>query len=123
MRFAPEVYTNKVQESKAFYCDHLGFRVKMELEGFVVLQHAEDDAYEIMFCVPDSPFVNKIFHPSYQGQGIIWQIEVDDAEEEYTRLQQEDVHIALELKDEPVNGKHFTITDPNGILIDIVQFT
>lgn len=122
MRFAPEVYTSKVQESKAFYCDHLGFTVKMELEGFVVLQHAKDTAYEILFCVPDSPYVDPIFHPAFKGQGLIFQLEVDDVDAEYSRLQQGGVPIALPLKDEPVNGRHFTITDPNGILIDIVEF-
>lgn len=122
MRFAPEVYTAKVQESKAFYCDLLGFRVKKELEGFVVLQHAKYAEYEILFCVPDSPFVQDIFHPAYSGQGIIWQIEVDDIIAEYNRLRYV-APVALELIEEPENGKHFAITDPNGILIDIVQYT
>lgn len=123
MRLAPEVYTPKVQECKAFYCKHLGFTVKTELEGFVVLQHAKDTAYEILFCVPDSPYVDPIFRPAFSGQGLIFQIEVDDAAAEYERLKQAGVPIALPLKQEEVNGKHFTITDPNGILIDIVQFT
>lgn len=122
MRLAPEIYTPKVEESKAFYCDHLGFRVKMELEGFVVLQHTEDTAYEILFCVPDSPFVDDIFRPAYSGQGLIFQIEVHDVDATYARLCQKDVPIALPLRTEEVNGRHFTLTDPNGILIDIVQF-
>lgn len=120
MRFAPEVYTPKVEESKAFYCSHLGFKVKVELEGFVVLQHAKDTAYEILFCAPDSPYVDPIFHPTFSGQGLIFQIEVDDVEAEYKRLKDK-IPIALALINEEVNGKHFTIKDPNGILIDIVQ--
>ncbi|MGH7158112.1 MAG: VOC family protein [Candidatus Saccharimonadales bacterium] len=121
MRFAPEVYTSKILESKAFYCDHLGFKVKMELEGFVVLRHAKDTAYEILFCVPDSPYVDKIFRPSFKGQGLIFQMEVDNAEAEYKRLKDK-VPIMLKLVDEEINGKHFTVKDPNGILIDIVQY-
>ena len=123
MKFTPEVYTDKVTESKAFYCNYLGFRVKKELEGFVVLQHAVDTAYEIMFCVPNLPFVNEIFRPAYSGQGLIFQIEVNDVDAVYEKLQHEGVAIALPLIEEPVNGHHFTIIDPNGILIDIVQFT
>lgn len=121
MRFAPEVYTAKVQESKVFYCDLLGFRVKKELEGFVVLRHAEHPVYEILFCVPNSPFVQDIFRPAHSGQGIIWQIEVDSVDAEYERLRKV-TPIALHLMEEPENGKHFAITDPNGILIDIVQY-
>ena len=122
MRFSVEVYTPKLAECKAFYCNHLGFTVKQELEGFVVLRHVTNTAYEIMFCVPDSPFVDPIFRPTYSGQGLIFQLEVDDVDAEYRRLQQEGVPIALPIRDEPVNGRHFTITDPNGILIDIVEF-
>ena len=122
MRFSVEVYTQRLAESKAFYCTHIGFSIKQELEGFVVLQHTVNTAYEIMFCVPNSPFVDPIFHPAYTGQGLIFQLEVDDVDAEYSRLQQEGVPIALPIKDEPVNGRHFTITDPNGILIDIVEF-
>lgn len=122
MRLAPEVYTSKVQESTDFYCKHLGFQIKQKLEGFVVLQHAENPVYEILFCVPNSPFVDSIFRPAYSGQGLIFQMEVDNVDEIHTRLQREGVPIVLQLKTEDINGRHFTITDPNGILIDIVQF-
>lgn len=122
MRFSVELYTPNVAACKQFYCAHLGFRVKQEIEGFVVLQHAVDTAYEIMFCVPNSPFVDPIFRPAFSGKGMIFQLEVDDVDAEYARLQREQVPIALPLVDEPVNGRHFTITDPNGILIDIVKY-
>lgn len=123
MRFCPEVYTDKVAECTRFYCEYLGFEIKRQMEGFVVLRHGENPEYDILFCVPDSPFVDKIFRPAFQGQGLIFQIEVEDVEAEYSRMRSLPVPIALELVDEPVNGKHFTITDPNGILIDIVQFS
>ena len=122
MRLSVEVYTPKITESKAFYCTHLGFRIKQELEGFVVLQHVVDTAYEIMFCVPDSPFVDPLFRPAYTGQGLIFQMEVGNVNAEYSRLQKEGVPITLPLKDEPVNGRHFTVSDPNGILVDIVEY-
>lgn len=122
MRFSAEIYTSKLAESKAFYCDHLGFGVKQEIEGFVTLQHLIDTAYEIMFCVPDSPFVDPIFRPAYRGEGLIFQIEVNDASSEYNRLRREGVPITLSLREEPVNGRHFAVTDPNGILIDIVEY-
>lgn len=75
-----------------------------------------------MFCEPNSSFVNEIFHPPYSGRGLIFQIQVKNVESEYQRLQSESVPIVLRLVEEPVNGKHFTIADPNGILIDIVEF-
>lgn len=123
MKLAPEIYTDKIIESKKFYCDYLGFRIKQEMEGFIVLEHKNDPAYEILFCIPNSLFVNEIFRPKFQGQGLIFQMTVDNVDAEYRKIRVLPIEIVLDLVEEPVNGRHFTIKDPNGILIDIVQFT
>lgn len=122
MKWSTEIYTSKVNESKDFYCTFFDFSVKLELDGYVVLQHNMKPWYELLFCIPHSPFVHEIFHPAFEGKGLLFQIEVDDVEKEYTRLKQAQVAITLPLTDEPVNGRHFTVTDPSGILIDIVTF-
>jgi catechol 2,3-dioxygenase-like lactoylglutathione lyase family enzyme len=122
MKLSVEIYTRKVIESSDFYTNHFNFRVKTEMDGFVVLQHNENPAYEIMFCVPDSPFVNEIFRPEYSGQGIIFQAEVGNIMAEFERMKQSGVPVVLDPVTEPVNGTHFTVEDPNGILIDIVQY-
>ncbi len=122
MKLSTEIYTSKVLESKAFYIEHLGFELKLEQEGFVVLKHRDNPEYELMFCVPHSPFVHPIFHPEFQGNGVLFQFEVDNVEQEYQRVQASDLPIAVELVNEEVNGYHFTLVDPNGILIDIVTY-
>lgn len=122
MRLSTEIYTRKVIESRDFYVNTFNFFVKSELKDFVVLQHRIYSAYELLFCVPNSPFVNKIFRPEFSGQGIIFQMEVGDVEAEYKRVKKMNIPIVLDLISEPVNGKHFTLKDPNGILIDIVQY-
>lgn len=122
MKFSPEIYTEKIEECRQFYCDYLGFVVKKQLEGFIILAHAENPEYEIMFCVPNSQFVDPIFRPQFRGQGLIFQIEVADVDAEYARFKKLPVTIKLPLTQEEVNGSHFTIADPNGIFIDIVQF-
>ena len=122
MKWSTEIYTSKVQASKEFYCTYFDFVVTLEVEGFVVLQHKQHPAYELLFCVPNSPFVNELFHPEFQGQGVLFQMEVADAEKEYERLKALGVPIKLPLVTEPVNGKHFTVMDPNNIPIDVVEF-
>jgi len=122
MKLSTEIYTRNVSESRDFYVNYFGFQVKMEMEGFVVLQHSVHTAYEILFCVPYSPFVNELFHPEFSGKGMIFQMEVTDVKTEYERVRKLPVPIVLELVSEPVNGTHFTVADPNGILIDIVQY-
>ena len=123
MKWSTEVYTSKVEESVAFYCRFFDFDVKQEMEGFAVLQHRKQAEYELIFCVPDSPFVDPLFHPEFQGKGILFQMEVDDVDAHYQSLKQQGIEIRLPMKEEAVNGKHFTVVDPNNIPIDVVQFT
>mgnify|MGYP002713092810 CR=1 FL=1 len=123
MKVSTEIYTSKVTKSKLFYTEHFDFEVKLEMEGFVVLQNRTEPAYELLFCVPNSPFVHPIFHPEFQGQDVLFQFEVENVEQEYARLKRSDLPIAVDLVDEEVNGRHFAIIDPNGTLIDIVSFS
>ena len=122
MKISSEIYTSHVTESKMFYTDYFGFEVKLEMEGFVVLQHPQNQMCELLFCVPNSPFVHPIFHPEFQGKGVLFQFEVENVDQEYERLQMAQVPIAVPLVEEEVNGRHFTVIDPNGILVDIVSF-
>lgn len=122
MKLSTEIYTRRVEESRNFYVRHFNFGILREAEGFVVLRHNINTAYELMLCEPDSPFVNEIFHPEFSGRGIIFQMEVDDVRAEYERIKGLPVPVVLHLISESVNGTHFTVQDPNGILIDIVQY-
>lgn len=123
MKLSFEIYTSKVLECKAFYTQHFDFAVKLEIEGFVILEHIRNPHYELLFCIPNSPFVNPIFHPEFNGQGAILQMEVKDVEAEFQRIKNRGIPIKVPLVNEPVNGHHFTIQDPSGLLIDIVQYT
>lgn len=122
MKLSFEIYTSKVLECKAFYTQNFDFVVKLEIEGFVILQYRINSHYELMFCVPNSPFVNPLFHPEFNGQGAIIQMEVDNVKSEYKRINKLNIPIKVQLVNEPVNGHHFTIQDPSGLLIDIVQY-
>jgi hypothetical protein len=123
MKLGFEIYTSKVLECKVFYTRYFDFLVKQEIEGFVVLQHKINAECELMFCVPNSPFVNPLFHPEFNGQGAIIQMEVDDVIKEYIRIGRLNIPVQIPLIKEPVNGHHFTIKDPSGLLIDIVQYS
>ncbi len=122
MKISTEVYTSKVEECKLFYSNLLDFAVKDENEGFVVLQHKTKPMYELMFCVPNSPFVNKVYHKEFKGSGVLIQIETDDVYNMYYKIKESGTPLVLDLVSEPFNGTHFTIKDPSGVLIDVVQF-
>ena len=123
MKLSFEIYTTKVLECKAFYTQHFDFEVKVEIEGFVILKHKHNPYYELLFCIPSSPFVNPIFHPEFNGRGAILQMEVKDVEAAFLRIKNRNIPIKVRLVNELVNGHHFTIQDPSGLLIDIVQYS
>lgn len=122
MKWSTEIFTTEIEATKEFYCKYFGFSVKFELEGFIILQHKKQPAYELLFCVPNLPFNHELFHPAFQGQGVLFQMEVDNVEAEYERIKNLGLPIRIPLVNEPVNGKHFTVVDPNNIPIDIVEF-
>lgn len=122
MKISPEIYTTNVEACERFYVTHFGFKVKSRAEGFVVLKSISNPEYEMMFCVPNSPFVHEVFHMEFKGRGVILQFEVDNVEKEYERIKSLGIELIVDLVDEEVNGKHFTIKDPSGLLIDIVNF-
>jgi catechol 2,3-dioxygenase-like lactoylglutathione lyase family enzyme len=126
---APEIYTDKFDESVQFYTEVLGFVHKtapggfQAMEGFAVLVHPANPACELYVCVPNSPFVDELFRPAFKGsEGLIFQVEVDNVDELYAKAQALGTPIVLKMIKDPGNGKHFAVRDPNGIIIDIVEF-
>ncbi len=122
MKFNPGYITNKLSESKEFYCKYLGFTVKFENEFYILLENANSiGSFEISFLLPNHPSQNKIFQPGYQS-GSYLTIEVDSIEKEYYRITGLGCKIWMETKDEEWGDRHFIIKDPNGLGIDIVQY-
>jgi uncharacterized glyoxalase superfamily protein PhnB len=120
MRLWCGVVTEKVQESKEFYVRLFGCEVLYEGEGsWVVLLRLGDS--ELGFMRPDLESQAPIFRPRFQGQGIWIAVDVEDAESEYRRLEALGVPIEVALRDEPWGDRHFTVVDPNGIGVDVVQ--
>ncbi|MCC5622323.1 VOC family protein [Nostoc sp. CHAB 5715] len=119
MPFYNGIVTSKLQESKEFYTKNLEFSVKFENEWFVLL---ERDGRELAFMLPDLEFQNQIFRGEYSGKGLWLTVEVDDVEAEYERIQNLDVPIAVELRQEEWGETHFSIVDLNGIGIDFVKY-
>lgn len=122
MKLNAGIVTPKMAESKAFYTTILGFSVTFENEFYVLLQ-APDNGGAISFLLPDHPSQQPLFHRTFAGQGVYLTIEVDDLDEIYKKIKEKNVPIQIEPRDEPWGERHFAITDPNGVAIDIVRYT
>lgn len=116
------IITSKLAETKTFYTENLDFGVTFENE-FYLLLHTPNHQAQISFLLPKHPSQQPLFQAPFTGSGLFLTIEVDNVDEWYERLQAKGVEIVFPLRDEPWGDRHFAIVDPNGVAIDMVQYT
>ncbi len=121
MKLNAGIVTDKLLETKQFYCNILHFGVTFENE-FYVLLHTPNRQAELAFLLPDHPSQQDLFKPSFGGKGVFLTLELDDVDAEYKRLKDLGVPLAIDLRDEPWGDRHFAIVDPNGVGIDLVTY-
>ncbi|MBV2152389.1 VOC family protein [Kitasatospora sp. SUK 42] len=106
--------------SAAFLRRHFGYTEQMSAEGFVSLGH-------------DGGGVNVVYLrrglevlPEEQrhrvADGVLLAFVVEDVAAEERRLRDEGVGITLPLREEPWGEKLFQVTDPNGVVIELVEW-
>ncbi len=122
MKLNAGIITKKLAETKKFYTEVLGFGVTFENE-FYLLLHTPGKEAEISFLLPQHESQQPLFQPAFSGQGVYLTIEVDDVQKVYEELKSKKADIKIELRDEVWGDKHFAIQDPNGVGIDIVQYS
>lgn len=122
MKLNAGIITAKLAESKAFYTGTLGFGVTFE-NDFYLLLHTPGGGEAISFLLPGHASQQPLFQQPFAGQGVYLTIEVADVDALYERLKKKGVSIEIALRDEPWGDRHFAIKDPNGVGIDIVQYT
>lgn len=117
MKLWTGIITNKLRESRDFYCRHFGAIVLWEADWFVLLKLGESD---LGFLLPNQPSQAPIFQHAFAGQGLWVTIEVADVDAEHERLVAEGIPIVVSLRNEAWGDRHFSVVDPNGIGVDIV---
>lgn len=122
MKLNAGIITQKLQETKKFYTEVLGFGVSFENE-FYLLLHTPDQSAEISFLQPNHPSQKPVFRSEFNGKGVYLTIEVENVDEVYKQLKDKGIQMENEIRDEPWGDRHFAIKDPNGIGIDIVTYT
>ncbi|MBV9789441.1 MAG: VOC family protein [Chloroflexi bacterium] len=111
-----------VAASSRFLAQHFGFQQQAvdEYEHYASLGR-EDVAMEIIFLRRGI----EVLPPSYRDQhasGIILAFTVNDLASEERRLREAGVKITLPLREEPWGERLFQVTDPNGIVVQLVEW-
>ena len=122
MKMNAGIITEKLQETKEFYTNTLGFGVTFE-NDFYILLHTPDKSSELSFLLPEHPSQKPIFQKEFTGHGVYLTIEVEDVDQIYGQLKAKGVKFEFEIRDEPWGDRHFAILDPNGVGIDIVTYS
>jgi catechol 2,3-dioxygenase-like lactoylglutathione lyase family enzyme len=122
MKLNAGIITSKLQESKVFYTEVLGFGITFENEWFALL-HTPDKSNQISFMLPELASQKPIFQNEFTGKGVYLTIEVPSVDNVYHQLKSKGIPIEVDLQDEPWGDRHFAIVDPNGIGVDIVTYS
>ncbi|UVI33072.1 VOC family protein [Paenibacillus spongiae] len=119
--FYPVILTDKVAISADFYKNYFGFETVYEADWYVSLRlNNGGAAYELAILDASHPTIPDIYRRKVQG--LILNFEVDHADTEFKRLiEEEKLPLELELRDEEFGQRHFITSDPNGVLLDIIE--
>ena len=115
----PIFIIGNLDKAKAFYSEHFDFSAVFENEWYLHL--VSESGIQVGFMLPDQPTQPKIFHKVYNGTGVIFSLEVENADLAYSEAKKTSLDIALDLRSEDWGQRHFCIKDPNGVYLDIVQ--
>lgn len=115
----PVFIVRDLDVAKSFYTENLGFDVVFSGDWYIHL--VSKSGVQIGFLLPDQPTQPPIFHKPYSGEGAIFSLEVEDADEAFAIARAKSLKILLELRSEDWGQRHFCIQDPNGLNLDIVQ--
>ncbi len=105
--------------AKSFYTGHFDFQLAFANEWYLHL--VSSNGVQLGFLLPDQPSQPEIFHQAHNGGGVIFTMEVDDADAAYTEARQANLDIVLDIRSEDWGQRHFIVLDPNGVHLDIVQ--
>ncbi len=110
---------NSLDKAKVFYGDNFGFNTAFQSEWYLHL--VSPTGIQVAFMLPNQPTQPDIFHKTYSGDGIIFSLEVNDVDSAYSYAKDNFLNVVLELRSEEWGQRHFSLEDPNGVYIDIVQ--
>lgn len=116
----PIVTTSSVRECREFYVHALGARVLFEQDWYV---HLSVDGWEIGFLAPNHPVRLPVFKHASLSRGLCIALEVEDVRQIYAEFQQKEIEIFGRLEELSGGELVFSVMDPSGQVLNIVQRT
>ena len=107
--------------SAGFVKDHFGFTEDMAADGFVSLSRP-DAGFNVIYLRTGLASFKPAHLRRRRADGLLVAFVVEDIDSEYRRLQTEGVPITTPLETEPWGERYFQVADPNGVIIQLVEW-
>ncbi|MEU3891076.1 VOC family protein [Streptomyces sp. NPDC029041] len=109
-----------IAASRDFFTEHLGYREQAAADGFASL--ARDDAAVDIVLLRRGTDVLPPGRRDRHADGLILAFTVTGLDAEERRLRSEGVDITMPLREEPWGERLFQVTDPNGVVVQFVEW-
>ncbi|MGW1169687.1 VOC family protein [Streptomyces sp. NPDC002550] len=116
---AVSLTVDDVPASAAFLVKHFGFHEAIAADGFASL--VREDAANVIFLQRGIEVLPEGFRDQ-PAAGVIIAFTVTDLDAEFERLRSEGAPITMPLREEPWGERLFQVTDPNGIILQLVAW-
>ncbi|MEV6691543.1 VOC family protein [Micromonospora sp. NPDC051196] len=110
-----------VSASAEFVKQHFGFREEMAADGFVSLAR-DGVGFNLVFLRTGLASLQPPSLKNQRAEGVLVAFVVDDIDAEYAGIQAAGVPITTPIQTEPWGERFFQVTDPNGVILQLVQW-
>jgi catechol 2,3-dioxygenase-like lactoylglutathione lyase family enzyme len=110
-RVVPDITSEQIDESRKFYTEFLGFDVVMDMGWIVTLASPTNPTAQITLLRGPASAAP---HPNLS-------IEVADVDKAHAKAIELGLPIVYPLTDEPWGVRRFFVTDPNGVVINVMS--
>jgi catechol 2,3-dioxygenase-like lactoylglutathione lyase family enzyme len=107
--------------SAAFLIDHFGHAVQMRDDGFVSLRHPAGGS-NVVFLRTGLPTFKPAEAAGSAGDGLLLAFVVDDLDGWHERLVSQGVEVVTAPETEPWGERFVQYRDPNGLVVQLVQW-
>ena len=116
----PVIMAEQVELVAEYYRQHFGFEDTFTSDWYVSLRHRTAPRLELAILQIGHPTIPEGY--SRASQGVVINVEVEDARAAYERLVNDaGLPAVLQLRDEEFGQRHFIVCDPAGNLVDVIE--
>ncbi len=117
--YYPVIMTSDVAGTADFYMANFGFEEAFRSDWYIHLRSSTDASVNL--AVLDGH--HETIPETGRGRvsGLLLNFEVEDPDGMYAKAVAADLPILIPLRDEAFGQRHFIMSDPNGVLIDVIK--